>query len=63
MNEFESQVQQFRGEYDQVYQEIAKVIVGHADIVHGVLTCLFVGGHALLEGVPGPGQDAARCAR
>ena len=55
-NEFESQVQQFRKEYDQVYQEIAKVMVGHADIVHGVLTCLFVGGHALLEGVPGLGK-------
>src|SRR6185436_19984141 len=24
--------------------------------VHGVLTCLFVGGHALLEGVPGLGK-------
>src|SRR5437867_9758524 len=56
MNEFESQVQQFRDEYQRVYQEIAKVIVGHADIVHGVLTCLFVGGHALLEGVPGLGK-------
>ena len=41
----------------RVKAEIAKVIVGHDDIVHGVLTCLFVGGHALLEGVPGPGQD------
>src|SRR5213595_2839227 len=56
MNEFETQVQQFRDEYNRVYQEIAKVIVGHADIVHGVLTCLFVGGHALLEGVPGLGK-------
>ena len=56
MNEFETQVQQFRQEYDNVYQEISKVIVGHADIVHGVLTCLFCGGHALLEGVPGLGK-------
>src|SRR5438270_8247971 len=55
-NEFEAQVQQFRTEYDRVYQEISKVIVGHADIVHGVLTCLFVGGHDLLEGVPGLGK-------
>ena len=36
--------------------EISKVIVGHDDIIHGVLTCLFVGGHALLEGVPGLGK-------
>src|ERR1700751_5384616 len=47
---------QFRQEYDKVFQEIAKVIVGSHDIVHGVLTCLFVGGHALLEGVPGLGK-------
>ena len=37
-------------------REIAKVIVGHDEIVHGVLTCLFIGGHALLEGVPGLGK-------
>jgi len=56
MNDFESQAKQFRDEYNRVFQEISKVIVGHADIVHGVLTCLFVGGHALLEGVPGLGK-------
>jgi MoxR-like ATPase len=32
------------------------VIVGHDDIVHGVLTCMFIGGHCLLEGVPGLGK-------
>jgi MoxR-like ATPase len=47
---------QFRQTYAQVQSEIGKVIVGHTDIVHGVLTCLFVGGHALLEGVPGLGK-------
>jgi MoxR-like ATPase len=55
-SEFEEQAQEFRKQYDRVYQEISKVIVGHADIVNGVLTCLFVGGHALLEGVPGLGK-------
>src|SRR3712207_8986053 len=38
--------------------EIAKAIVGHNDIVDGVLTCLFTGGHCLLEGVPGLGKTA-----
>jgi MoxR-like ATPase len=47
---------QFRQAYAKVQSEIGKVIVGHSDIVHGVLTCLFVGGHALLEGVPGLGK-------
>src|SRR4051812_15962533 len=54
------QVQQatdeFRRDYRAVQAEIAKVIVGHEEIVDGVLTCLFVGGHALLEGVPGLGK-------
>src|SRR6516225_11676396 len=46
----------FRQAYSKVFSEISKVIVGHEDIVHGVLTCLFIGGHALLEGVPGLGK-------
>jgi MoxR-like ATPase len=46
----------FRQAYQKVFSEIGKVIVGHSEIVHGVLTCLFVGGHALLEGVPGLGK-------
>jgi MoxR-like ATPase len=48
----------FRRDYRAVQAEIAKAIVGHNDIVDGVLTCLFVGGHALLEGVPGLGKTA-----
>jgi MoxR-like ATPase len=49
---------QFREDYNSVQAEIAKVIVGHEQIIDGVLTCLFVGGHALLEGVPGLGKTA-----
>jgi MoxR-like ATPase len=52
----QQRAEQFRQAYQRVQDEIGKVIVGHADIVHGVLTCLFVGGHALLEGVPGLGK-------
>lgn len=48
--------EQFRNAYGRVHREIAKVIVGQSEVVHGVLTCLFVGGHALLEGVPGLGK-------
>src|SRR5215210_1551045 len=46
----------FRRDYRAVQAEIAKAIVGHEEIIDGVLTCLFVGGHALLEGVPGLGK-------
>jgi MoxR-like ATPase len=52
----QQRAQQFRQAYGTLHREISKAIVGHSDIVHGVLTCLFVGGHALLEGVPGLGK-------
>ena len=48
----------FRRDYAAVKAEIGKAIVGHNEIVDGVLMCLFVGGHALLEGVPGLGKTA-----
>ncbi|MBA2114334.1 AAA family ATPase [Bremerella alba] len=52
----QQQADEFRSRYLAVKEQIQKVIVGHEDIVHGVLTCLFVGGHCLLEGVPGLGK-------
>jgi MoxR-like ATPase len=52
----QQRAEQFREAYARLQEEIGKVIVGHTEIVHGVLTCLFVGGHALLEGVPGLGK-------
>jgi len=36
--------------------EVGKVLVGQADVVSGVLTCLVADGHVLLEGVPGLGK-------
>ncbi len=50
------QSQQFRDRFKLVEAEIGKVIVGQLDVVRGVLTCLFCGGHVLLEGVPGLGK-------
>jgi MoxR-like ATPase len=54
----QEQTDAFRRDFRAVQAEIGKAIVGHADIVVGVLTCLFTGGHALLEGVPGLGKTA-----
>ena len=47
---------QFRQRFADLEKEIGKVIVGQPEVVRGVLTCLFVGGHVLLEGVPGLGK-------
>ena len=52
----QQRAQEFVRRYQAVREEIGRVIVGHDEIVHGVLTCLFVGGHCLLEGVPGLGK-------
>jgi MoxR-like ATPase len=52
----EQSVVEFRENFQRVRTEVGKVIVGHADIVDGVLICLLSGGHALLEGVPGLGK-------
>ncbi len=52
----EKKAEQFVARYGTVREEIGRVIVGHEEIVHGILTCLFVGGHCLLEGVPGLGK-------
>ena len=38
---------------DSVIKEVKKIIVGKEDIIKYILTSLFVGGHVLLEGVPG----------
>ncbi len=54
--DIQQQAEEFAARYKQVREEIGRVIVGHSEIVHGVLTCLFVGGHCLLEGVPGLGK-------
>jgi MoxR-like ATPase len=39
--------------YDQLRDEIGKVIVGQEDIIEMVVVCLMARGHALLIGVPG----------
>ena len=54
--QMQQQADEFRQRYETVRDEIGKMIVGHDEIVHGVLTSMFVGGHCLLEGVPGLGK-------
>jgi MoxR-like ATPase len=46
----------FRDMFQKAQEEIGTVIVGHSDIVEGVLISLLCGGHVLLEGVPGLGK-------
>ena len=49
-------VAHFQKQLGVLREEIGKVIVGNREIVDGALTCMLVGSHALLEGVPGLGK-------
>lgn len=52
----QERVAEFGAELQRLRTEMAKVIVGHHEVIDGLLTCLLCGGHALLEGVPGLGK-------
>jgi MoxR-like ATPase len=52
----EALIAAFRSDHDRVKREVQKAVVGHEEIIDGILVCLFAGGHALLEGVPGLGK-------
>ena len=42
--------------FNKVKAEVSKMMVGQEDVIDGVLTAMFAGGHVLLEGVPGLGK-------
>ena len=45
-----------RSRLGELRREIGKRIVGHNDLVEGILACLLASGHVLIEGVPGLGK-------
>ena len=45
--------QDHKAKIKQVYDEVAKVVVGQSYMVNRLLVGLFTNGHVLLEGVPG----------
>jgi len=52
----ESRLVLARERLDAVRRQIERRIVGHHDLVNGILACLLSSGHVLLEGVPGLGK-------
>ena len=46
-------IDQLRGSYDQLVDELGRVIVGQRATIERLAICLFARGHALLMGVPG----------
>ena len=49
-------IQMFSEKIAKIKSEIAKDVVGQADIIDGVITAIVAGGNVLLEGVPGVGK-------
>jgi MoxR-like ATPase len=49
-------IQEFSDVARRIEDEIAKVMVGQAEVVRGIVTAVLGGGHVLLEGVPGLGK-------
>jgi MoxR-like ATPase len=54
--EIEQRMQRARRSFDDLKAEMARVIVGHQDLIEQVFIALVCGGHGLLEGVPGLGK-------
>ncbi|MCB9913974.1 MAG: MoxR family ATPase [Planctomycetes bacterium] len=50
------QAERFKQTYEAIRAEVGRMMVGQDEVVEGVLTALFAGGHVLLEGVPGLGK-------
>ena len=49
-------IDEARLQIDALRQGIEQHVVGHNEVVQGVLAALLAGGHVLLEGVPGLGK-------
>ena len=54
--EIEERMQRARRSFDDLKAEMARMIVGHEDLIEQVFIALVCGGHCLLEGVPGLGK-------
>ena len=55
-DQVERQIEQFRKSFAIVREEVSRIIVGNEDNIVGIMTCLLVRGHVLLEGIPGIGK-------
>jgi MoxR-like ATPase len=54
--EIEERMQRARRSFDELKAEMARIIVGHEELIRQIFIALVCGGHCLLEGVPGLGK-------
>ncbi|HEX9786946.1 MAG TPA: MoxR family ATPase [Candidatus Binatia bacterium] len=56
VTDIEKRIESARRSFDEVKSEMARVIVGHEELIEQVFIALVCGGHCLIEGVPGLGK-------
>lgn len=56
MEDAKARLELWIGTVAAVQEQISRVIVGQQEVVEQILWCVFAGGHALLEGIPGLGK-------
>ena len=56
VEEIEQRISSARRSFDELRAEMARLIVGHEEMIEQVFIALVCGGHCLLEGVPGLGK-------
>ena len=56
VEEIEQRISSARRSFDELRAEMARLIVGHEELIEQVFIALVCGGHCLLEGVPGLGK-------
>lgn len=56
MEDAKARLELWGGTVAAVREQISRVIVGQQEVVEQILWCVFAGGHALLEGIPGLGK-------
>lgn len=56
MIQTKEQLDEWSGTIMRIREQIGRVIVGQQEVVEQMMWCVFAGGHALLEGIPGLGK-------
>jgi MoxR-like ATPase len=49
-------VREFQDVFSRLREQLARIIVGHEEMLDQILIAFFAGGHVLIEGVPGTGK-------